>query len=86
MGAGVESMLLPPWLETDRLEKPASTVRFASSTLRTFLPPRSTRPALCACHGIGGADRCVSAPQAVCSPGFTVCLSWYRRRRPWPVR
>ena len=31
-----------------------SGLRFASSTLQTFLPPRSTRPALCACHGIGG--------------------------------
>ena len=45
--AGVPSRLLPPWLDTEIAETPASTARFASSTRITPLsmngPPHSSR-------------------------------------------
>ena len=58
MDAGVPSRLLPPWLDTEMAETPASTARLASSTRITPLsmngPPHSSRSQAMSSHVGGG--------------------------------
>src|SRR3546814_9439001 len=49
IAAGVPSRLLPPWLETESPETPASTARLASSMRHTPLSRNGLPPEIC-CH------------------------------------